>query len=360
MSEIDVLMSVYNCESYILETLQSIQGQSIQDIRIIIVDDGSTDQTAKIIQKEAENDPRIFYFYQKNAGIVSALTTGLQYCSAPFIARHDGDDISHPLRFEKELTYLKENEDCVAVSCYIDLIDEKGHAIPRAPYTYPLDTTDPYSFPAVEPYISQPFLMLRADSLHAIGGYRYLRSSEDTDLYWRLRAVGRLHVLPEVLGTYRIHGNSTTSGSKKNMRQSAVWSQLAAISEQRRLNNYADNSFTHDFMTTLSEAENWRDILDRAGQQLTENEKKWLQTACAAKFLELCKMRATSASKEDLIFIRTALADNPAISEGAIMEMTRLWNSGQRREAILMAIALKQPKLAARATIRNLKKSLTS
>lgn len=129
MARIDVLMSVYNCEKYIEKTIESIQCQTIHDIRIVIVDDGSIDTTGDIIKASATKDPRIEYHRQDNSGIVAALNHGLQYCTSPYIARHDGDDISYPDRFQKELDYLEANPNCVAVSGSVYNVYENGNDV---------------------------------------------------------------------------------------------------------------------------------------------------------------------------------------------------------------------------------------
>lgn len=75
MAKLDILMTVWNCEPYIADTLASIQRQTLSDFRLIVIDDGSTDQTGTIIRAAAADDPRIEYHHQPNAGIVTALIT---------------------------------------------------------------------------------------------------------------------------------------------------------------------------------------------------------------------------------------------------------------------------------------------
>src|SRR5689334_14700000 len=92
-ARIDVLIPAYNAETTIESALASIQTQTIQDIRIIVVNDGSTDRTGEILEKLKSKDPRIEVITTVNGGIVDALNHGLQACSADYIARHDADDI---------------------------------------------------------------------------------------------------------------------------------------------------------------------------------------------------------------------------------------------------------------------------
>lgn len=331
--KLDILMSVYNCDRYILETLISIQNQTFTDYRLIIVDDGSIDRTGEIIRQVAETDNRIQYYRQNNAGIVAALNHGLQHCSAPFIARHDGDDISYPERFERELAYLQKNPDCVAVSSYVDLIDEQGKRIERALYTYPTEDADAFSIPAREPYIPQPMLMMRAKTFIEAGGYRYLPCCEDTDLYWRLKHLGHLGVIPTPLGSYRIHPNSTTSGSHKKLQSIAIWSQLSAISEQRRQTGHDDIRFSCEFMSILEREDTFNESLHHAEQILSPCEKRWFLSSAAAKIMEMYKVRFFLPNIEEISIIKQAFDADPNIKEHIIATAVILNSRGHIEES---------------------------
>ena len=96
---IDVILPVYNAASTVREAISSLQQQTVKDIRIIIVDDGSTDQTPHILTEIANCDDRITLLRKSNSGIVEALNAGLELSRADFIARQDADDISNSTRF---------------------------------------------------------------------------------------------------------------------------------------------------------------------------------------------------------------------------------------------------------------------
>ncbi|MFT8720459.1 glycosyltransferase family 2 protein [Acetobacter sp.] len=346
MSKIDVLMTVYNCGHYIEEALTSIQNQTLNDIRIIIVNDGSTDQTEDIILQKKNTDPRIEYYKQNNKGIVAALQNGLQYCTAPFIARHDGDDISLPTRFEKQVEYLEQNRDCAAVSSYVKNILSDGTPEDKPVYTFPLENIDPYTFPASEPYISQPMLMLRASVFHQAGGYRSLRSAEDTDLYWRLRHFGRLHVIPEILGKYRVHQQSTTSGSLSSLRQSTFWSELAALSEQRRLEGRPDFSFSTENLERFRSLQTWDHLMQSIAPELNTKEKRWLSHACAAKYAEFLKTRRFIPERGDIQFWARNLTGDKELSEILTMTLLHLWQHAHKNAALSLALQAGSPAAA--------------
>ena len=93
MVKVSVILPIYNVASYLDETFQSLQNQSLQEIEIIAVNDGSTDESEKIIQKYAQHDSRISYFNQENQGQSVARNHALQYAKGEYIYMMDSDDV---------------------------------------------------------------------------------------------------------------------------------------------------------------------------------------------------------------------------------------------------------------------------
>src|SRR5262249_4163130 len=155
--EIDVLIPVYNAAATLSSALGSIAAQSFANIRIIAVDDGSTDATPDLLADFARADPRFLIVRQANGGIVSALNAGLARAEAPYLARFDSDDIVFPQRLERQRAYLEANPDCVAVGCDAEHIDEHGAPLHGLPKVGPVAKVDPDWAPAREPYILHPF-----------------------------------------------------------------------------------------------------------------------------------------------------------------------------------------------------------
>src|SRR5579862_1049526 len=110
---VDVVLPVYNAGSTIEEAVESIRAQALRGIRIIIIDDGSTDETPELLSKLAREDPRIVLLRKPNGGIVDALNFGLDHCRAEFVARQDADDVSDPDRLAAQVKYLEMHPDCV-------------------------------------------------------------------------------------------------------------------------------------------------------------------------------------------------------------------------------------------------------
>ena len=96
---ISIVMSVYNGEKFLIEAIDSILAQTFADFEFIIIDDGSTDSTSKILSDYAKRDERVRVFAQENRGRAESLNGGIERAIAPLIARMDADDISLPVRF---------------------------------------------------------------------------------------------------------------------------------------------------------------------------------------------------------------------------------------------------------------------
>ncbi|WP_234119768.1 glycosyltransferase [Clostridium hydrogenum] len=123
---LSVLMCTYNSEKYISETIESILNQTFGEFEFIIVDDGSTDDTEKIIKRF--KDARIKYYkLEKNVGIGKASNYGLMKTSSKYIARVDSDDIYDITRFQKQKNFLDKNNDFCIVGSLIDYFCENSN-----------------------------------------------------------------------------------------------------------------------------------------------------------------------------------------------------------------------------------------
>jgi glycosyltransferase involved in cell wall biosynthesis len=125
--KITVLMPAYNAEKYIGEAITSVLKQSFRDFELLIINDGSTDHTVKII--ESFDDPRIVLVHQENKGIASALNAGLALSRADYIARFDADDICYPDRLKIQYEFITSYPEYNIVGSAADYMDVDGHYI---------------------------------------------------------------------------------------------------------------------------------------------------------------------------------------------------------------------------------------
>ncbi|MEM6551178.1 MAG: glycosyltransferase [Planctomycetota bacterium] len=203
-----VLLPVYNAGSYLDEALRSIRRQTLEDWELVVVNDGSTDESQLVIDRHAREEPRIRPLQQPNGGLVSALNRGLVSCRGGLIARMDADDVALPDRFERQVRVMEERPEWVAVGGAAVLIDEDGQPVGQS--------QNPVGPEAVHAKLMSggyallhPTMMIRGEVLERIGGYdAQYQSSEDLDLLLRLDAEGPMGNLAEPVLKYRQSGGS--------------------------------------------------------------------------------------------------------------------------------------------------------
>lgn len=127
--QVSVLIPAYNCSKYIGAAIESVLSQTFQDFEIIVVDDGSEDETASIVKKYEG----VHYVYQEHAGVSAARNRALKEARYELIDFLDADDLMLPEKLEKQIHYLDENPGCEIVFCqYENFLDlEESEVTPR-------------------------------------------------------------------------------------------------------------------------------------------------------------------------------------------------------------------------------------
>jgi glycosyltransferase involved in cell wall biosynthesis len=206
---VSVILPVYNSEKYIYDSLKSVLSQSYRNIEVILVNDGSNDNTKKIILNDF-NDDRIFYFEQENSGIVCALNRGIFLAKGKYIARMDADDICLYERLEKQVAFLEKNSDYVLCgTSYVKFGFEESKV--KCAESDDLIKSELFFRNA----ICHPSVMIRASSMSGFifeSSYIY---AEDYRLWTRLASLGKFHNIQDYLLKYRVH-EGQTSVIKKN------------------------------------------------------------------------------------------------------------------------------------------------
>ncbi len=125
--KVTVLMPAYNADKYIAEAITSVLGQSFADFELLIINDGSTDDTAAIVA--SFKDPRITLINQQNKGVAAALNLGLAHARAPYIARFDADDICYANRLKIQYEFITTYPEYSIIGSAADYVDVGGHFI---------------------------------------------------------------------------------------------------------------------------------------------------------------------------------------------------------------------------------------
>lgn len=207
--KISVIVPVYNSAKFIEETLSSIQNQSLRDFEIVVIDDGSTDNTKEIIEKWQINDTRIKYYYKPNGGVSSARNLGIEKAKGEFISFLDSDD-SYDTSFLKKMYTGIISGAYNLVWCGFQY-RIAGKTQKRVPMQFGIK--DILLFIINENWISTDSWMIRKSFLRNTGikfteGFHY---GEDFEFFCKLVVVAgaqAINVIPEYLTDYNLRGGS--------------------------------------------------------------------------------------------------------------------------------------------------------
>lgn len=211
---LSVVMAVYNGAPALARTLDSILAQTMEEFELIVIDDGSTDETRSILT--SRDDSRMRVITQANTGLTRALVRGCDEARGDVIARHDCGDRSHPERFARQLALLEEGH--VLVSCATRFTTSEGDElyVARAggdDVRRSLREDDATRIHALPHHGSA---MFRHDAYVRAGGYRtQFRLAQDLDLWIRMARLGTIAVAPEVLYEATIDARSISGLSRK-------------------------------------------------------------------------------------------------------------------------------------------------
>ncbi|MEN3346426.1 MAG: hypothetical protein V7632_61, partial [Bradyrhizobium sp.] len=122
-------MPVFNCAAWLPHALDSISAQSFPDFELIVVDDGSTDQSCRVVEDAAHSDSRIRLVRQARLGISTALNRAVALARSPIIARMDGDDVAAPDRLQTQMDFLGAHPDVAAVGSWARVIGHRSEVI---------------------------------------------------------------------------------------------------------------------------------------------------------------------------------------------------------------------------------------
>lgn len=196
-------MSVYNGAPHIHASVQSILQQSFANFELLILNDGSTDESSQILNDLAAGDLRIRLIERENHGLVASLNELIEAAKSPLLARMDSDDIAMPDRLARQVEYMAANPDIGIVGSNTHDLDESGF-LQCATERYPLSPRDARLSLVNGPPVCHPSVMMRTDIIRALGGYRAaFRHAEDYDLWLRASLITDISNLPQRLLLYR-------------------------------------------------------------------------------------------------------------------------------------------------------------
>ncbi len=227
--KVTVLTCVYNGDRFLRDAVQSILDQDFRDFEYVVVDDGSTDDTAAILKEFAVRDRRIRPIFKEHTGIADSVNVGLAQARGTYVARMDADDVSMPYRLTEQVALLDARPDVVLVGGVAQSIDENGKLgsiVTGGRHT----TTNLNMFPPKVAVSMQPLMTVRHEALIKCGGYRpALDIAEDYDLFLRLIRFGKFHNPDRVMVHYRSHTGSMSHTRTVRQERYSALAEVAAI-----------------------------------------------------------------------------------------------------------------------------------
>jgi len=203
---VTVIMPVLNGERYIRQALKSILEQSHTNLEVVVIDDGSTDDTAGAIKNL--NDARICYQYQANEGISNAINKGLRLSKGELIAHCDADDLWDKHKLEFQVKHMNSNPDIILSGTWASIIDENGLLIGRHRHVCESDLIK-LKLGFDNPFVHSSIIYRRCAAV-SIGGYRSdadVAPPEDYDFITRMAVIGKTENLKALLTAYRHHSH---------------------------------------------------------------------------------------------------------------------------------------------------------
>lgn len=223
--KISVIVPCYNYAKYVGDAIKSILVQEYPNFELIVVDDGSTDDSATVIQNtlsvwgERGNASNVRFVRQENCGVSAALNTGLQYASGEYVATFDADDLMPQGRLALQATYLSQHPEVGCVGGLAVRTDEEGNKLPKKQKVHVVRR---YNFDkALENalVVGGGMAMYRREAIDKVGGYDPDIKIQDFQMTLKVAHAGYfIDVLPEVVTYYRKHDESLSKNYKAELR----------------------------------------------------------------------------------------------------------------------------------------------
>ncbi|HMC84996.1 MAG TPA: glycosyltransferase family 2 protein [Chitinophagaceae bacterium] len=324
---VSVVMPVYNAEKYLQSTIDSIINQDYPNLEIIVINDGSTDDSKKIILHNKE--PRIKYFENtENSGIVKTRNRGLDEAKGEYIAVMDSDDIAFPERIKKQVDFLEKNPEYGMCGTYFQTIDGNDKLLKNV--HFPSNDRDARSYLIVKNCFCHSTVMMRsklAKELKYDTGYDVV---EDYQLWYKLSRVSKIINLPVYTTYYRVHGNniSTTRNNHMfdmvNIINSQILDGLNINYSVEELNIHSNSLISNksffEEKQKLAELENWvLKLLSEIKKNKNNYNEFIVYKILAKKWIVLCN----NTGNRKKIFFNKLISKHPFAYLGIIYKKIR-------------------------------------
>lgn len=227
MPTISVVVPLYNHEKYIHAAVESILQQELRPAEIIVVNDGSTDGSERIMAEMLHHHPDIVFWSQSNKGAHEAINAGIHRATGELLAILNSDDCYHPQRLKRCCQVLAASPEIMAVTTTIDFMDARGKKVRNRWYEknrafYAKEKDLPLALMNGNFFMTTSNIVVRRSVFQDIGYFAPLRYAHDLDFFLRLLVHGKhIHMMDDPLLSYRIHAKNTILEEHINVR--AEW-----------------------------------------------------------------------------------------------------------------------------------------
>ncbi len=229
---ISVVMSVYNGERFLREAVESILNQTFRDFEFIIIDDGSNDTSASMLDFYQRKDLRVRVYHQKNKGLVESLNRGCGFARGKYIARMDVDDIAIRNRLMWQVDFMEKHPEIGVVGGAIEVVNTTGKSL--VTHRYPINNREiQQALVRGDCPLVHPAILMRKEVFVSVGGYRkFVVDAEDYDLWLRIADRSQLANLEMVVLKYRRHPHQISIHRFKQQALSNLAARLSAVSRK--------------------------------------------------------------------------------------------------------------------------------
>ena len=226
---VSVVMPVFNGARFLREAVESILGQSFGDFEFIVIDDGSTDESASILRSYEQSDRRLRVYGQENRGLIDSLNRASDLAATGYIARMDADDIAARDRLLRQLKFMNAHRNVSVIGSAVELIEASGKPLGVGRNPLGNDEIRAALLGGECPFYHSSVLM-RMEAFRSAGRYRkVVRDAEDYDLWLRMTDRFPMANLGEVLLKYRIHSHQVSVRKAKQQGLSVLAAQAASV-----------------------------------------------------------------------------------------------------------------------------------
>lgn len=301
LPQVTVIIPAYNVCSYIKETLVSLEQQSLKAFEAIVVDDGSTDGTAEVVQSFCQRDSRFRLLTKPNGGLSSARNFGIRYAQTAYIAMLDGDDLYEPEKLKNHVEWLEQNPSISIVYSASKTIRDDGRLTLVRLSGKPI-LPDPLLALLCKNFIGHGSnAVFRRSLVDEIGGFdETLRSSEDLDFWLRVAATGKGRFQREAraLSRYRVRPSGLSFNVAQMQRSHEQVLQAAYQRSPERIEPYLPTAYAYLYRLlarlsmTAGDTEQARQFIAQAlasDQSIFYRDPRSLLTLLAVQFAPLAK-----------------------------------------------------------------------